>query len=63
MDKLTKNESKEGFMETKALKATCLTLAILVWAVFIVAADLNLWKEHGYVIDAGGECTRAIETK
>jgi hypothetical protein len=45
------------------LKAAWLTLAVLAWTVFIVAADLNLWKEHGCVIDAGGECTQATETK
>ena len=50
-------------MKTKELKATCFILAILVWTVFIVAADLNLWKEHECVIDAGGECTQTIETK
>jgi hypothetical protein len=50
-------------MKTKALKATWFTLAILVWTLFIVAADLNLWKEHGCVIDAGAECTQVIEMK
>ena len=50
-------------MKTKALRVTCFTLAILVWAVLVAAADLNLWKEHGCVIDTGSECIQVIGTK
>jgi hypothetical protein len=50
-------------MKAKALRATCFTLAILVWALFVAAADLNLWKGHGCVIDAGVECTQETESK
>ncbi len=45
-------------MKSKALKATCFTLAILVWALLVAAAGLNLCKGHGCVIDAGIECTQ-----
>ena len=50
-------------MKTKALRVTCFILAILVWAVLVAAAELNLWNKRGCVIDAGIECTQVIESK
>jgi len=50
-------------MQTKILKTTGFALAILVWVALVAVGGLGLWKRHGCVIDAGTECTQAMESK
>ena len=50
-------------MRRKSTKMAWVAVAILVWAILLVASGLALWKERGCVINTGVECTELTSTE